>query len=225
MSAMNAPPGVTRLVLVRHGQARGFVEHIVAGHDSCTGLTDLGRQQAEALRARLERTGELTGATALYASAMLRAQETASIVRPAVGHGSLDVIVECDVCELHPGSADGMSWQEYSSRWPISVLDGTDRAVAGPDGSESVEEFVARVGGGLQRIADQHAGGTVVIACHGGVVSCSLETLGGIPFGSFHRNVENTSITEWERDDASGRWWLVRLNDAAHVDGSAPRTA
>jgi probable phosphoglycerate mutase len=225
MTATSASPGVTRLVLVRHGQARGFVDQIVAGHDACTGLTDVGRQQAEALRARLARTGELAGATALYASAMLRAQQTAAIVQPAIGDGSLDVIVECDLCELHPGEADGMSWREYSSRWPISVLDGTDRHAVGPDGSESVEQFVVRAGGGLQRIADAHAGGTVVIACHGGVVSCSLEALGGIPFGSFHRNVENTSITEWERDDASGRWWLVRFNDAAHVDGHAPRPA
>ena len=62
---------------------------------------------------------------------------------------------------------------------------------------------------------DEHDGETVVIVCHGGVVNCALEVLGGVPFGTLVRYVENTSITELLRDE-DDHWWLARLNDAAH---------
>src|SRR4029079_12461481 len=71
---------VTRLVLVRHGESRATVDRIVAGHDTCKGLTDRGRQQAEALRDRLARPGELAATTRLVASLMERARETAEII-------------------------------------------------------------------------------------------------------------------------------------------------
>ena len=50
---------VTRLVLVRHAESMATVRRIVGGPRSCTGLSELGRRQAEALRDRLARTGEV----------------------------------------------------------------------------------------------------------------------------------------------------------------------
>src|SRR5262245_26197494 len=49
----------TRIVLIRHGEARAGVSGIIGGPKGDTGLTDLGRSQAELLRDRLARTGEL----------------------------------------------------------------------------------------------------------------------------------------------------------------------
>ena len=50
----------------------------------CTGLTERGGAQAEALRDRLVATGELAGADALYASVLPRAIETAEMLAPAL---------------------------------------------------------------------------------------------------------------------------------------------
>ena len=45
----------TRLILIRHGESNVTVERILGGEKSCTGLSDLGRAQACALRDRLEK--------------------------------------------------------------------------------------------------------------------------------------------------------------------------
>jgi probable phosphoglycerate mutase len=104
----------TRIALVRHGESHATVDRVVGGHAGCTGLTDRGRKQAEALADRLERTGELAGATALYSSVLPRAVETAAILTRALG--DLETVQDCTFCEQHPGEADGITWDEYMTR-------------------------------------------------------------------------------------------------------------
>ena len=210
--------GPTRIVLVRHGEAQCHVDQIVGGLRGCSGLSDLGRRQAGALRDRLAASGELAGAGALYASTLPRAVETAELIAPAVG--GLAVKEDEDLCELHPGEADGITWEDFRERytWP----GGWDTSVYRPmaPGAESWAVFSARVGGVLSRLAEAHAGQTVVVACHGGVIDNSFRVLGQLPLSpQFLLRIENASITEWERAVGSGerRWTLVRFNDAAHL--------
>jgi probable phosphoglycerate mutase len=206
---------VTRIVLIRHGQAQAFVDQTVAGH-SCKGLSGHGRVQAERLRERLVRTGELRDASCFYASLMRRAHETAEIIAPGVGNGSLEIRQDCGLCEQHPGDADGILWREYDERFgSIDTLGVPDRSKVGAPGSESVDMMVSRVGDALQRLADEHAGQKIVVACHGGVVGCSFEALAGIQLNELVRYTENTAITEWLHSDHG--WSLVRFNDAAHL--------
>jgi probable phosphoglycerate mutase len=205
----------TRLFLIRHGHSRSAEARVVLGH-GCTGLSDLGRRQAEALRERLLGTGELRDASAFYASVMARAHETAELIAPGVGDGTLEIRNDCGLCEQHPGEADGLSFDEYAERFgTIETLLVTDRASISAPGSESVDAMVARVGAALQEISDTHPGETVVVACHGGVVACSFEALAGVPLGTLVYYVDNTAITEW-LDDGE-RWRLVRYNDGAHI--------
>jgi probable phosphoglycerate mutase len=206
---------VTRIVLIRHGQAQAFVDQTVAGH-GCKGLSDLGRSQAALLRERLVRTGELRGATAFYASLMRRAHETAEIITPAIGDGSLEIRQDCGLCEQHPGDADGVLWSDYDERFgSIATLEGSDRSKIAAPGSESVDMMVKRVGESLDRMANEHADETIVVACHGGVVGCSFEALAGVQLNALVRYTENTAITEWLHSDHG--WSLVRFNDAAHL--------
>jgi probable phosphoglycerate mutase len=205
----------TRIVLIRHGHSRSSEERVVLGH-GCTGLSDLGRRQAIALRERLERTGELRSATAFYASVMARAHETAELIAPAVGDGRLEIRNDCGLCEQHPGEADGLSFDEYAETYgTIETLLVHDRAAISAPGSESVDAMVSRVGDALQAISDAHPGETVVVACHGGVVACSFEALAGVPVGTLVYYVDNTAITEWL--DNGERWRLFRYNDAGHL--------
>lgn len=214
-----------RIVLVRHGEAQAALDGVVAGF-SCKGLSDEGRRQAALLRDRLARTGEIQ-ADALYASVLRRAVETAEIIAPALGVA--DVAEDCDLCEIHAGEADGLSWEDAIARYghfDFSLDPGTPWA----PGGESWVEFVERVGARLERFAAEHAGETVVVACHGGVVDASLVYLLGMDrrrFPEVTLYTINTSLTEWQWLPASEgtgwafeqrpRWRLVRYNDASHL--------
>lgn len=210
----------TRIVLVRHGEAQSAVDRVIGGHKGCTGLSDLGRRQAAALRDRWATSGAMTEATALYASALPRAIETATILGPAVGSGALGVISDCDLCEVHPGDElDGRPSAEAADRWQVLASD--IYGVTGAVGEhESWAAFVFRVNRRLLRIAHDHPGEMVVVACHGGVVDASFRGLGG--HGVSERltaEVQNTSVTEWASVRRAPGWALVRFNDAAHLEG------
>ena len=208
----------TRLVLVRHGEAQCHVDQVVGGSRGCTGLSDLGRRQAEALRRRLERTGELAAADVLYASTLPRAIETAEALAGVLGAPA--VHRDEGLCELYPGEADGITWEEFRARYTYPGTGGDLYHPMAP-GAESWASFSARVGAALARLAAAHEGRTVVVACHGGVIECSLRALGEVPLAPrFLVRIDNTSITEWERPGpGSGerRWTLVRFNDMAHL--------
>jgi probable phosphoglycerate mutase len=206
---------VTKIVLIRHGQAVAYVDRTIAGH-ACKGLSDHGREQAELLRNRLLRTGELGDATAFYASLMRRAHETAEIIAAGVGDGSLEIRQDCGLCEQHPGEADGILWEDYDTRYGgLDSIEREDRSRVGAPGSESVDMMMERVADALERLAKEHPDETIVVACHGGVVGCSFEALAGIKLNSLVRYTENTSITEWQHSERG--WELLRYNDAAHL--------
>ena len=206
---------VTRFALIRHGESQAALDGVVAGVRGCTGLSERGREQVEALRDRLARTGELT-ADVLVSSTLPRAIETAEIIAPAVGAAEIER--DCDLCELHPGECDTLTWVEYAERYGVDM--GADPYTPISPGGESLAEFNVRVGRALSRLAQQHEGRSVVVACHGGVVVGSVLALLGLPAQSWPTAdlaVTNTSITEWERQ--GGRWKLMRFNDAAHLAG------
>jgi probable phosphoglycerate mutase len=226
--AVAPPPDPTRLVLVRHGESRSTVDRIVGGHRGCRGLTDRGARQAKALRDRLARTGELAEAAAVLTSVLPRAVETAEIIAPALG--GLAVEQRCELCEIHPGEGDGLTWEEFTTLYrPEGLASGNPYSAMAP-GGESWAGFFVRVGEALLRAAADHAGETVVVVCHGGVVEAAFTTLGNLPLRRpFDVRVENTSLTGWSYVPADGdfgnaghrlaRWRLDRFNDAAHLAG------
>src|SRR5262245_16392766 len=103
-----------RLLLVRHGDAHAGFDGVIGGPTGCTGLTDLGPRQAEALRDALAASGRVK-ADVLIVSELPRAIETAQIIAPGLG---LQIARhECDLCEVHTGQADGLAWEEYDVRY------------------------------------------------------------------------------------------------------------
>jgi probable phosphoglycerate mutase len=208
----------TRLILIRHGEAQAAVEGFVAGHDGCCGLSDVGRSQAEALRDRLLASNEIA-AHAVHTSVLPRAIETAEILAPALG--GLKAQQDCDWCELHPGECDGLTWEEYRARYAFDMRSEPERPMS--PGGESLKSFQVRVEARLEGLVREHAGQTVVIVCHGGViqaVSLSMMSHGLHTKRPFRMEPENTSMTEWvlhAPDALRPGWVLVRFNDAAHL--------
>lgn len=154
----------------------------------------------------------------LLSSVMPRAVETAEIIAPALG--AIPLRQECDLCELHPGESDGLTWDEYRARYgDVDMLDDPTAPIA--PGGESLVDFHGRVAGALRRVAEEHAGRTVVVVCHGGIVMSSFLTFFDLPVDrpmAAEVWVKNTALTEWVLG-GSDRWRLVRHNDAAHLDG------
>ena len=206
----------TRLVLVRHGESRATIERFVGGPRSCTGLTDHGRLQAEALRNRLS-AGHDVEATALFASNFPRALETANIIAPSIG--SLPVSVDSGWGEHDPGpDCDGMTYDEFIERFGVPRWDGDPHDIVYP-GGETISQFHDRVMESLRRTVRQHEGGTIVIACHAGVIDAVMRnTLHMHQTGKFELHTQNTSLTELLHVQGS-KWRLVRYNDSSHLNG------
>jgi probable phosphoglycerate mutase len=217
----------TRLVLIRHGEAVCNVSGVCGGPLGCNGLTELGRRQVEALRDRLQLTGELAGTDVLYASVLPRAIETAELVAPALvgtgpnGHPAPTPVpvpvTECGLCELHPGEADGLTWAQFSERFGALDWDADPGQPIAP-GGESWTAFVNRVAGALDGIVADQAGRLVVVACHAGVVEASLlaklPVAGGLEGARLQLRTQHASMTTWEIE--AGHWRLLGYNDAAH---------
>ncbi len=214
-------PGATRIVLVRHGEAVCNVSGICGGPAGCRGLTELGREQVAILHDRLCATGELRGASAFYASVLPRAVETATGIAAALSNdaGAVPALVtECDLCELHPGEADGLSWEEFTAAFGGPDWDSDPSQPIAP-GGESWTGFVRRVAAMLDVLAARHPGELVVVATHAGVVEASLLAKvpvdGGLDGARLQLRTAHTSLTTWEA--YAGRWRLLSYNDAAHL--------
>jgi broad specificity phosphatase PhoE len=209
----------TRLVLIRHGESVSTVTRRIGGWRTCSGLSDLGREQAKRLAERLA-AGELD-ADALYTSHYPRARETAEAVAPVLG---LDPIEDPGFGEHDPGAeVDGMTFTEFVERYGHPEWHGDPHAEVFP-GGETIATFHHRVGAAAARALDEHRGGTIVVSCHGGVVDAVFRLLLRLPqTGGFELFTVNTSLTEFASAD-QGKWVLARYNDAAHLAGLPPST-
>ncbi len=206
----------TRVVLVRHGESQATVNQVLGGPRSCTGLSDLGRLQAERLRDRLSQAGEIT-VDALYSSAYPRALETAEILRQAFE--GMEITVDQGFGEHDPGpECDGLTYQEFVRRHGRPDWSADPNAEFFP-GGETIAAFHARVGASFDALTQRHSGETVVVACHGGVVDAVLRrTLGAPPTGKFEIHTKNCSLTEFA-EIRKDHWALLRYNDHAHLQG------
>jgi 2,3-bisphosphoglycerate-dependent phosphoglycerate mutase len=210
---------MTRLTLIRHGESNVTVKRIIGGLKSCTGLSELGVRQAEHLRERLARTGELD-VDVLISSTMPRARQTAEIIAPSLG--DLPIYEVPSMCEHDPGPCDGLSFDEYVKRYGSPDWSSDPDADVFP-GGETVREFHGRVSKGLEALLKQHVDRRIVLVCHGGVIDVVLRHLMKLPMiGLFELHTLNTSLTELRfRPDV---WRLVRYNDAAHLEGLPAET-
>jgi 2,3-bisphosphoglycerate-dependent phosphoglycerate mutase len=210
---------MTRLVLVRHGESKVTVDHVVGGPRSCTGLSPLGRQQAERLRDRWAAAPEFTP-DVLMASQYSRARETAEILAPAFG--GIELVCDDGFGEHDPGpECDGMTFKEMLARYPdiVSRWDSGDPFATTFPGGETIAAFQYRVGAAVRRLVEGHEGRTIVIACHGGVIEAVLRLALKAPgMGQFQIVTRNASITDLSLVKPN-LWRLERYNDAAHLTG------
>ncbi len=169
---------MTTILLARHGESDWNSSQRWQGLADRP-LTDLGRQQAAELAARLEET-ELD---AVYSSDLQRARETAEIVARSKG---LDVHAIPDLREVDVGSWSGLTRADAEAQFP----EGYARWLQGGEGwedGETYEEMSERVVAAVQRIAALHDGGRVLVVAHGGSIRAVHASALGLDVHSYRR--------------------------------------
>jgi broad specificity phosphatase PhoE len=171
------PPGaagVTRLILARHGAPEGSVRGRCVGRLD-VGLSDEGRQQAEALAQPLRALAP----AAIYASSSRRAIESAGPTASACG---LEVRLEEDLCEVSFGALEGLSFEEVEARFPGAWREwmSSPATVCFP-GGESLAHVQARACRARTTLLSRHAGETVLAFTHGGPIRALLGAALSLP--------------------------------------------
>ena len=160
---------MTELILLRHGETDWNRELRFQGHVDVA-LNAIGLEQARRLAARL--AGET--AHALYASDLLRAQQTAQPVASQLGLPSLTDPALREQCF---GQVDGMKVEDIKAHHP-QAWEGWLRFhedFCMPEG-ESTRQFHARVMDAVQRLVAAHRDSTLVVVTHGGVLDMIYRT-------------------------------------------------
>lgn len=133
-----------RLILIRHGQTQSNIDRLLdTGHPGAP-LTGHGLGQADALVEKL--AGEQI--QAVYASDLLRAQQTAT---PLAEHLGVPLVTHAGLREIFAGEDDmATDWAPY-----VAMLDAWGDA---PDtrlaGGESGAEFLARFDAAVAEVVD-----------------------------------------------------------------------
>jgi len=199
------------LILVRHGETESNRERLALGREDVP-LNERGRRQAAAL------TASLAGvpATAIYASPLRRAVETARPLAEALG---LEVQVDEDLIEMAVGDLEGLSPQELSDRHGDFLREwfSTQAGNLRMPGGESLQDVQDRAWAAIERLRERHPEETVVVVTHNFTIHAILCRALGLPLSSFRRlrhDLAAKAVLEL-RDD---RVIVISLNDTCHLE-------
>lgn len=215
---------ITRLSFVRHGQGRSNQDRVIRGEATCTGLSELGREQAGMLADRLRVDAIDDPVAAIYSTGLARARETAEIVSAAVG-----LPVQYLDCLRYPnyGSAEGKGWTEVYAEFARTVGEHPALYPYRPlaEGAEPHAEFLQSMRAAVRTIVDRHRGGHVLVFGSVENILAAAELMQGLPPEARSQSkfaAELTSITTWAVTPASWapdkqRCVLTRQNDVEHL--------
>lgn len=161
------------MAIIRHGQSTGNTENIWEGAKTNSGLSDLGKDQAEETGRYLART--LAGARVIYTSPLLRAFETAHIISRHM-NAAIEPIHE--LCEIDMGELEGKTSHEVMrSRPDVLFLLRPEVTIPLP-GGESASSVASRASKALVAIAEMsRPGGRVIVVSHQGTITFGLAAM------------------------------------------------
>lgn len=164
----------SRLVLVRHAATDHTLERRLSGR-SDPPLGAAGRGQALALAGRI--AALVRGGTAVLASPLVRARQTAEAVADRLGS---TVRVEPSLAECDFGAWEGLTFAEIGTGWPRELSAWLADTAVAPPGGESIEQVATRYAPALAAARRQAEDGAVVVVAHATTVKLALrQVLGG----------------------------------------------
>ena len=153
----------TRILAIRHGQTAWNADARIQGHTDIA-LDAQGRWQAERV-AQVLADDELQ---AVYSSDLGRARQTAA---PLAARQGLALQVDTGLRERAFGEFEGLSFAQIEQRWPEQAAAWRRRDPDfGARGGEVLRDFRERVVAAVHRLARRHAGQSIALVTHGGVL-------------------------------------------------------
>ncbi len=203
---------MTRILAIRHGETAWNVDTRIQGQLD-VGLNEVGRRQAE-LAARHLADEDLA---AVYSSDLQRAHDTAQALARAQRSG-LVVQADTGLRERRFGVFEGKTFAEIDAEHPELALRWKRREPDfGAPGGETLAEFYARCVATATRLAAAHAGQTIALVTHGGVLDCLYRAATRVELNAPRTwQIGNTSINRllWTDDGFT----LVGWGDTQHLD-------
>lgn len=203
----------TLVLAIRHGQTGHNATQRIQGQLDID-LDDTGRWQA----ARLGEALRDAGLAAVHSSDLQRARHTADAIVRATG---LPLQLHAGLRERGFGRLEGLSYAEIEARFPDDALRWRRREPGfGPGGGEPLDAFYARSVQAFAAIAAAHAGQTIAVVAHGGVLDCLYRAATG---------AELQAPRTWQLGNAAinrllyseGRFVVVGWDDRTHLEGPA----
>ncbi len=180
------------VILLRHGRSTSNTAHVLAGRSEGVDLDERGREQADALVGRL---GSLP-IRALVSSPLLRCMRT---IEPLAGVLGIEPLVDERLSEVDYGEWTGRKMGELVKEPLWKVVQAQPSAAVFPEG-EGLAQVQARAVAAVRehdrRLADEHGGDALWVACtHGDVIKAVVADALGTHLDSFQRIVADTAST------------------------------
>ena len=206
-----------RLCLIRHGETDWNAERRVQGQIDIP-LNAAGRAQATATAAGL--AGQRFDA--VYSSDLARAWQTALPIAAALG---LPLQAAPALRERHFGQMQGLTNEEACQRFP-AVYAAHKARDTGCDleGGESLLRFAARVTAALQGFAAAHAGQSLLLVAHGGVLDIAYRLATGRELAAPRDFPLPNAALNW-LEYRAGSWRLLAWGELGHLDAALDEVA
>jgi len=169
----------TLVLLVRHGQT-STTGVTLPGRAPGLHLAEKGREEATDVAGRIAR---LPRVTAVYASPLERAQETAAPIAAAAG---LPVTTQPGLLECDYGAWTGLALKDLRRKPEWKVVQRYPSGFRFP-GGESFTEMQTRMTGTLARLVANHPGQTVVVVSHADPIKTAVAHALGTHLDLFQR--------------------------------------
>lgn len=202
---------MTRVYLVRHCEAYGNKARVFQGTSDCD-ITETGARQLHYLAERFK----TIAFDAVYSSPLLRARKTAEAIN-RYHHAPLTI--EPGLIEINGGEIEGISWVDFPKTKPVlEYAWNFEPHRFAPKGGEKMTEVFARAAETMQRLLQQNAEKTIVLASHGCVIRNIMCHEMGLPIERLNevKWADNTGVfcLEYSGDGLPN---ITLFNDYSHL--------
>lgn len=200
------------LLLVRHAETEDNVEMRLSGWTDSL-LSPRGERQTAAVAEQIVRAHPVT---TIYSSPLIRARRTADAIARRIRR---PILLREDLREMYFGEFEGWPLQQIERLHPefLATEFALDREFMWPSG-ESRSGFAGRVRTVLDAIAARHAGESVAVVTHGGVISYFLTMVARRSVTAWRDyQVPNASLSEVLWNASLGRGTIVRQGANGHL--------
>ena len=203
----------TRLIAVRHGETAWNVEARLQGQLDIP-LNERGEEQAR----RAARSLADDRPDVVVSSDLARARATAEAI---AAFNQVPLFLDPALRERSFGSFEGLTHTEVDQRWPEQSQRWRSRDPDfAPGDGETLRVFFGRCVEATLRIAEEHAGKTIVLVAHGGVLDCLYRAASRVELDAPRIwQLDNAAINRMLHTDSG--LTLVGWNDVGHLNDRA----